>query len=90
MENRNKILQAFHTQIDKVRLLEKLNQLNTHSINKNQKLAEMNIFFHLTLKRDQLDVKELQRLYLGLKLSMDRQNQALTELEELIKDVIKN
>jgi len=90
MENRNKILQALHTQIDKVRLLEKLNQLNTHSINKNQKLAEMNIFFHQTLERDQLDVKELQRLYLGLKLSMDRQNQAFAELEELIKEVIKN
>ena len=90
MKNREKILRTLHTQIDKARLLEKLNQLNTHSINKNQKLAEMNIFFHQTLERDQLDVKELQRIFTSLELAMDRQNQTFTELKELIKKVIRN
>ncbi len=90
MENRNKILQALHTQIDKVRLLEKLNQLNTHSISKNQLLAELNMFFHQALERDQMDVKELQRIFASLELAMDRQNQTFTELKELIEKVIRN
>jgi len=90
MENRNKILQALHTQIDKVRLLEKLNQFNTHSISKNQLLAELNMFFHQALERDQMDVKELQRIFASLELAMDRQNQTFTELKELIEKVIRN
>ncbi len=89
MKNREKILRTLHTQIDKARLLEKLNQLNTHSINKNERLAEMNLFFHKALQLDQLDVKELQRLYLGLKLAMDRQNQAFVEFKELIEKVMR-
>jgi len=90
MENKERILQALYAQIDKARLLEKLNQLNTHSISKNQKLAEMNIFFQKVLERDDLDTNGLQRNYASLELAMDLQNQAFAELKELIKEVIKN
>ena len=85
-----RILQALYAQIDKARLLEKLNQLNTHSINKNQRLAELNMFFQKALERDDLDTNGLQRIYTSLELAMDRQNQALTELKEQMEKVIMN